>query len=264
MRFNCPVCKERIERGTPKPGRYQPRCPHCQKRFNLVVPAGGGPVQASARKEREESAGASNIVDRALEEARSDKSSRPAWHRHPAVRLVFGPRVRMVIGLVLLLGCLIWVYQNWQVSYDAEESREPGEARTVEEEVARTQEQRSRVRSAVASSGEELETLDRFEVSSRGEKQPLSLPLLPQGLSALLFNSFAPGLAGILLLMTGGISGGKVGVYLLPGLAIMLLGHVLGIGIAALDPKLLALIVGAIVMFLGIHFGRYEKSRARR
>jgi hypothetical protein len=101
----------------------------------------------------------------------------------------------------------------------------------------------------------------------KGETDPLRLPgigaAIPDSVMALVFNSLAPGLAGLLLLLSAGYPGPKLGIGVLPGVLFMLAGPALLdlSGAEAVLPETLrpahaAMILGACLAVPGWIWGK--------
>jgi serine/threonine protein kinase len=123
------------------------------------------------------------------------------------VALLLGPELRFLAGAALVALCLLWVKQNdiftgQRLSDLASTAQESVRAGGVDTATA-----------AARRFGEGISTL------------PLKLPLLPESLAAKLFNSFAPGVAGLILVFSALFRGWKILLFALPGAALALLGH---------------------------------------
>jgi hypothetical protein len=138
------------------------------------------------------------------------------------VEAVFGPRVRGLVGLLLITGCVLWIHQNNLIS---------------EEDLA---------------DPTRLASLDM----SRAE--PLRLAFLP---AAILkpFHSLNPGIAGLVLLLSLFWQSWRINLFLIPAAAVIFLGDSLGlpalaIGSGGFALSLHALIIGGILLALGFVF----------
>lgn len=147
--------------------------------------------------------------------------------------LAFGPQVRFLIGCALLLGCALWARQNNLLS---------GE---------RIKEATAVVKSSVEAGN--ATALQNAAAASEGTTQALALPAVGP-----FFDSFVPGVAGLLLLVAGFFGGWRMSIFVLPAAAIMVLGPALGMpGIAAIGGShTTSLVIGLALGAVGLVFGR--------
>jgi hypothetical protein len=141
------------------------------------------------------------------------------------VALLLGPQLRIVLGLLLLTGCVLWLNQNGVFAgsslLDAE--------RTVE-----------------------------HVQQSSGGYQPLVLRYSP-GFATAAVSSLGAGVGGLIWLISGLFRGEKMGMFALPaGLIAWLGGSVLpGIGAVA-SQEIVAITAGLALAVAGLVFGRTE------
>jgi len=130
--------------------------------------------------------------------------------------MILGPQVRLVAGLVLLGACLLWLLQN--------DSLHPAKIREMFNEQYRQ----------VAEPWSARATTDKPLVENITAKQmkPLSLPLLPERWRWAVFNSIAPGIAGLLLIVSSLWRGVKMSLLMFPAAAVLTLGVLLAITLA--------------------------------
>jgi len=147
------------------------------------------------------------------------------------LNLALGPRMRFLAGAVLLGGCLWWIHQNGFLAGVAETAA-PG------------------VQSVVANV-KKLGLMERI-----AEAKPLSVPLLPAALAALL-GSIPAGIAGVILLASSLFRGWKMAAFALPAAGIALFGDRLGIpAIGPIAAPYVACAIGAGLAVVGWFLGR--------
>ena len=134
------------------------------------------------------------------------------------VSAAFGSRMRFVVGCLLLTGCLFWVRQNELLDVnalkDATRTAVEGQATTAVGDDAPTVEQ------------PEQQILKQ----PTGETKPLAVPVVGG-----LFNSFRPGVAGLLLIVSAFVSGAAMSVFAIPAAIVAWFGADLGVpGIEAI------------------------------
>ena len=151
---------------------------------------------------------------------------------------MLGSNSRFLAGVVLLLGCLLWMHQNGMIS--GSEIKEAAQ-KAIE----------SRDLQVMEEAAEQLDS----RIEGATETQPLSLPLLPTSISRM-FNSFTSGVAGLILLFSSVFSGARMSLFAAPAAFIALAGPGLSLPVVGLLSPLLAMLGGAALLFLGILFGR--------
>ena len=123
-----------------------------------------------------------------------------------ALYLVFGPRVRLLVGLVLVAGCAGWLYQNELV---------PGqEIKQAADEALNRQD---------VPDVTPLQNFDWFK-----ETKPLSLPFVPAALTDV-FASLNPGAAGLILVLSALLHGPRITLFGWAGAVLALAGPWLGV-----------------------------------
>jgi eukaryotic-like serine/threonine-protein kinase len=164
--------------------------------------------------------------------------------RRSAERL-FGPRLRFVVGAVLLVGCLFWVRQNdlvsgRQLSQAAEAIQKSGEVPKRLEELQ-----------------EEFQGMQK-EVQAK-ETKPLNLAGVPTAVTSL-FDSFNPGVAGVILILSAFLGGWKAGVVGWLGAAIAWLGPRLGIpAVPPLSASQVGMAAGLVLAVVGGYLVRRRR-----
>ncbi len=143
-----------------------------------------------------------------------------------------GPQVRFLLGCLLLLGCALWARQNGLLS------REKINAATAV------------VKSSVA---ERSVAGLQNATAAPAASQPLSVPVVGN-----LFDSFNPGIAGLVLIVLGIFGGWRMSLFALPAAALMVLGPSLGLpGVPAIGgAHTTSLVIGLAVAGAGFFFGR--------
>jgi hypothetical protein len=162
-----------------------------------------------------------------LAEARSGKfATKPNPMRFVTGPLGFflGAKLRFFAGCALLTGCLLWLNQHGVFS--------------VEE-------------------GGLAEAGGLGSVNLIGPSEPLQFPMV-----GVLFDSFNPGIAGLMLLLATCFRGWKMTLFVLPAAAIMVLGPKLGIpGVEVLGGShSTSLVIGGVVAVVGLLFGRTREE----
>jgi hypothetical protein len=156
--------------------------------------------------------------------------------------VVLGPRIRFLAGAALLAGCLLWMHQNGLLTREHLEA-----ARQTVQNVEGLQDVQKAAREAV-------QKVARTEIPKQTE--PLRVPLLPSAITAR-FNGFAPGVAGLVLLVSALFRGGRMGLFVVPGALMALLGKDFGLpSLGPLDASVAGMAVGVGLLVLGILFGR--------
>ena len=153
-------------------------------------------------------------------------------------------KLRFVLGALLVTGCLLWVHQNGLVS--EERLKESGEQ--LKEAATQAIENREIDMDDVGGAVE-----DAVDSETLAQMQPLEFPVLGD-----FFDSFNPGIAGLLLLFTAFFRGWKMTVFAIPAAAVMVLGPSLGIPdlVEIEGLHLLSAVIGGAIGFVGILFGR--------
>ncbi|CAN5887074.1 hypothetical protein BH23PLA1_BH23PLA1_26580 [soil metagenome] len=154
--------------------------------------------------------------------------------------VVFGARVRFLVGAVLLAGCLGWVHQNRLVSRGEIQDLA---ARSIAEQDP----------DAIRA---DLETRGRTLLADAEAAGPLSLPPLPRSWTAS-FRDFNPGVMGLILLASSFVWGWRIGLFVFPAALIALFGPTLGVpDLGAISDRALSLILAIGLSALGFVFGR--------
>jgi tRNA A-37 threonylcarbamoyl transferase component Bud32 len=134
------------------------------------------------------------------------------WRREVARRLggalyfVLGPRVRLLVGLVLVAGCAGWLYQNGLVP--GQEIKQAADDAINRQDVPDVT---------------PLQNFDWFK-----ETKPLGLPPVPAALTDV-FASLNPGVAGLILVLSALLHGPRITLFGWAGALLALAGPWLGV-----------------------------------
>jgi membrane protein implicated in regulation of membrane protease activity len=158
--------------------------------------------------------------------------------------LFVGPKLRFLVGALLMAGFLAWVHQNEIVT---------------SEHLAQLKEAASR-----AAETQDVKALQEMKLDIKLDKPTRELQVtmpaqVPAHASRVfrLFNGFHPGVAGLILLVSSLFRGVRVGLFAFAGAAVALLGPALGLPrIGPLDPNVASMALGAAVGLIGILFFR--------
>jgi serine/threonine protein kinase len=151
---------------------------------------------------------------------------------------VLGPRLRFLAGVVLLAGCLLWVHQNQLISVKDVQKAAEGidiskltDLEKISEEAAK----------GTASLG-----------VTEKETKPLDLPAVPAFITNR-FDSFYPGVAGLVLLISSLFRGWKIGLALWPAALLIWAGDAFGLpSLGPLSGHVAGLVIGLGVAFAGL------------
>jgi membrane protein implicated in regulation of membrane protease activity len=157
--------------------------------------------------------------------------------------LFLGPSVRFLLGAVLLTGCILWVKQNKII---------PGERLATLG--ATVKDQSSDIVGGVDAT--KISGAAQNVVDTSVESKPLDLPMIPS-FATRLFDGWAPGIAGAMLVISALFSGPSLGIFLVPAALIMFLGG--KYGMPALGPassQSVATAAGLVLAAIGFMFAR--------
>jgi serine/threonine protein kinase len=147
--------------------------------------------------------------------------------------LVFGPRTRFLAGAVLIVGCLFWFHQNSTLTGD-EIKKLAGEA----------------------VGQRDVSLLQRLNLTGT---KPLSLPLVPAVITDF-FGSWAPGMAGLILVLSAFFRGPRMALFAWPAALVAFAGHRLGLpAVGPVPAEYLGMVAGAGLAVLGLVFGRQRE-----
>lgn len=175
-------------------------------------------VAAAQKRER---------IKRMLAEAKSGAGSKtkrqlPGFVTTP-LTLVLSGKVRFILGCLLIAGCALWAKQNELVSSD--------QLKSVAQDVSKN------LKTA------ELQNIAQT-VKLQTAKQ-LDFPIVGK-----YFDSWYPGIAGVMLVVLGVFRGWRMSLFALPAAAAIVLGPAFGL------PRVVMLVVGLALGGVGFFFGR--------
>ncbi|MCZ6836579.1 MAG: protein kinase [Planctomycetota bacterium] len=154
--------------------------------------------------------------------------------------LLLGSRARVALGIVLLLACVTWMHQNQLIP--GKQVKDLGQQVIEGQELGSAEQYRN-------SFGATLSTKNK-------DIKPLDLPGLPLVVSKW-FNTYNPGLAGLVLLISGFWGGLRMTFLLFPAVLVLLFAHAWGIpSIGKFSPETISLAGGGAIALLGLYFGR--------
>lgn len=200
-----------------------------------------GVPELKARKQAERAA--SDMICRAA----SLKTKRPGQvevlikpRSFSLVNFVLGARARLVVGLALVSLCVIWMHQNDLI---------PGE------ELKDISRQMVEDRQLTDSDDLTATLSETFDLTNR-KTEPLAIPLVPDSATGW-FNSYNPGMAGLILIFSGMFAGVKMTMFLLPAMVVMIFGHNWGIpALGGIPEHYMSMAAGGVLAILGLYFGR--------
>jgi serine/threonine protein kinase len=153
--------------------------------------------------------------------------------------LLFGARMRFLVGAVLLVGCLLWVRQNSQAwEQDLKKLADQARAQQTAPDMKALQEQLSRERAT----------------------KPLELPLVPAVITGL-FDSFNPGVAGLLLVLSAFFRGPRVALFCWPAAVLAFAGPRFGVpSVGPVTAHQLSMAAGVVLAVPGFLFHRRKEA----
>jgi hypothetical protein len=157
--------------------------------------------------------------------------------------LFLGPSVRFLLGAVLMTGCILWVKQNKVVTGER--------LATLSTAV---QEQGSDIVDGVNAT--KIADVAGGVVDTSIETRPLDLPMVPVFLTRF-FDGWAPGVAGLVLLLSVPFSGPKLGLFIVPAALLTFLGGKFGVPqIGPVSSQSVATGLGLVAAAAGFMFAR--------
>jgi hypothetical protein len=157
--------------------------------------------------------------------------------RRPLRRLMntaLGPKARFLAGVVLIGLCLLWMEEN------------PNLAATAKSLVSGT-----------VSEGD-VSRWGAFRAETARAK-PLHLPLVPDAVLAPLFNSFLPGIAGLLLIVAALATDLRAVSMCLAGALVVLFGPLVPLPDLGIPADYVWAVIGGTVVVLGFVLGRFVR-----
>lgn len=147
------------------------------------------------------------MLEEAREEAAKYKGRRALGTLFSPLTFALGGKVRFLLGCALIVGCAMWAKQNG--IFSGEQIQQLGSAAVESVQNKSVTGLTEGVTSQVAAQTQ----------AGASKWQPLSWPLV-----GAYFNSFLPGVAGLLLVLLGLFRGWKMSIFALPAAAILVLG----------------------------------------
>jgi eukaryotic-like serine/threonine-protein kinase len=166
---------------------------------------------------------------------------------HAVFALLFGQRMRLLLGCLLLAGCALWADQN-------EVLRQP----TQDDFQQAWQEMQDLVAAAREDRGAGfLDAVNQLAPERSADYAPLELAWLPPAVSRS-FSSYNPGIAGLVLVLSALVPGLKIAAFIFPAVFVMLLAHATVIPgvIAPAGNSLTSLVMGLLFVMAGYIWGR--------
>lgn len=159
--------------------------------------------------------------------------------------LLVGPQARFLLGALLLLGFAMWVHQNHLLNAN----------RALKAANQTLDQARSALGDATRYDAGKPQVAGILSTDTTGTK-PLDVPLVPAAVTNL-FADYRPLLAGALLVLSAMLSSTRLGLFLVPGAALMLTAHLLPLPqIGALTRPMVAAVIGLGVMAVGMAVAR--------
>jgi hypothetical protein len=157
--------------------------------------------------------------------------------------LFLGPSVRFLLGAALLTGCILWVKQNKIITRE----RLATLSTTVKD-------QSSDIVGGVDAT--KITGAAQNVVDTSVQSKPLDLPMVPSFLTRL-FDGWAPGIAGAMLVLSAFFSGPSLGIFLVPAALITFLGGKYGMpALGPVSSQSVATGAGLVLAAIGFMFAR--------
>jgi serine/threonine protein kinase len=175
----------------------------------------------------------------------SAPKKRRSWNiKRSPLGLLLGPKMRFLAGAALVAGCLLWVHQNQLIS--GEKLRESA-ASLKDIDLTKLQE-------GLPDISEKAKAL------SLPDTEPLKLPVVPTAITDL-FNSFNPGVAGLILVVSALFGGWKLGLVMWPAALIAFVGNRMGIpdDLGPVTSQQASMGIGAVLAIVGVIFLRNKR-----
>lgn len=170
-----------------------------------------------------------------------ERSIRP---QHCLIVILFGTHLRLIVGAMLVVGCVAWMVQNNLV---------PGQ--DIQDLQGQVYDQKSQIDIEQLTA----ELLERANPTNK-PIQPLHLAWLPHPLTGWI-NSYHVGLAGLMLVISSLFRSILIGMFVYPAIAVMMFGHHWGIGSFWGVPQyLMSIVAGLALMIVGISGHLFVRS----
>jgi hypothetical protein len=190
------------------------------------------------------------LLETARRPERAYAVDRSKWRQKQLRRIrdrVLGPGVRALVGAALVTGCLLWVRQNDLIS--TEKVRQAAAAIQQSGDLQHRGEKML----------EEMQGLGKETEAKAEGTTPLSLPGLPEFV-ANRFNSFKPGVVGLILILTAIFSGWRSGIAAWVGAFVAFGGARFGMpSIGPLTATQISLAIGAVIGVVGAYLLRWRR-----
>lgn len=188
---------------------------------------------------------------RSLMDVENEKEAAPEEYRHESFLtrrfggpfgLILGSQVRLILGVVLLLGFALWLNQNGMIPKGTDAKK------LVENVIVQGQETtniRAGLEKSVKTASQEMKT------AVKGNRQPLKLAFIPKFITNFFYN-FNPGVAGLALIISAFFAGSLIGFFSLGGAAVIMLGGSYLPSLLGLSPPIVALVLGMGIVLMGL------------
>lgn len=213
------------------------------KALQAIDPA----VAAKQKRER---------VKAMLADARSGKYQKPSINPIGLLMgTIFGIQTRLVIAILLILGCAMWVRQNQSQATQLIDNLKQTASDAQSKLSSTITELKEKGKDAdVASAGTQV--ADSLKSASTAEWQPVTLPVVGPVVS-----NFNGGIAGLLLLASIFAVHWRAGLLAIPGALIAFAGGKLGIPkFEMLGVEAISLLIGCSLICVGIVIGRLGRT----
>jgi len=168
--------------------------------------------------------------------------------------LLLGARARFLLGAVLLVACALWMKQNNIIGFSRIEAAAKAQGAMVTQTI---EEARSG-----QDGGGEAESPRPPEQAARPKTSPLRFPLLPESVARRFFNSYKPGAAGLILVVSVLFMGWRIGLLVIPAAGVVMAGPELGLrSVGPLGPEQMSLAIAAGLIVVALLFCRERGAR---
>ncbi len=164
--------------------------------------------------------------------------------------MILGPHIRLFLGVIALVVCLLWLHQNDSLHAERVRYWVSANVHGAYHNAAEPWKE------FTAKSGDPTQV-----VQFKDKMQPLKIPFLTPRLSReqnwQLFNSLAWGIGGILLILAAFYRGVKISLLIIPAAFVMISGGILGIpGFWKFGGWQLSYLIGGVLAFLAFYLGK--------
>ncbi|MGB7158679.1 MAG: protein kinase [Tepidisphaeraceae bacterium] len=154
-----------------------------------------------------------------------------------------GPSVRFLLGAVLMTGCILWVKQNGVIT-----------GQRLVTLGSTVQDQTSDIVGGVDAT--KIAGVAGQVVDTKVPTKPLELPMVPQFVTGL-FDGWAPGVAGAMLVLSALFGGQALGLFIVPAALLTFLGARFGVPpLGPLSSQAVATTIGLVLAAAGFMFAR--------